>query len=180
MGSPETVVNDASRCCARASFDSCQRRRASASTARSVIMVVASPRRTGGYARRCAPVLSIRSMAAWPPGVSEATEAVPEPPVACDVSVVMPCLNEEQTIGACIRKAQEGLARLGLRGEIIVCDNGSTDRSVEIATALGARVVHERRRGYGSAYMRGIGEARAEQIIIGDSDDTYDFTDLEP
>ena len=96
-----------------------------------------------------------------------------------DVSVVMPCLNEERTIGACIRKAQEAFARLGLRGEIIVCDNGSTDRSVDIALSLGSRVVHERRRGYGSAYMRGIAEARAEFIVMGDSDDTYDFGDLD-
>jgi glycosyltransferase involved in cell wall biosynthesis len=97
-----------------------------------------------------------------------------------EVSLVMPCLNEEQTIGACIEKAIEGFRRLSLRGEIIVCDNGSTDRSVAIATGLGARVVHERRRGYGSAYMRAIAEASADLIIMGDSDDTYDFTDLEP
>ena len=97
-----------------------------------------------------------------------------------DVSVVMPCLNEEETIGPCIQKAREGFRRLGLRGEVIVCDNGSTDRSVEIATLLGAIVVHERRKGYGSAYMHGIAEARAEYIIMGDSDDTYDFADLDP
>src|SRR5947209_4916451 len=97
-----------------------------------------------------------------------------------DLSVVMPCLNEQATIGACIIKALEGIRKLGLRGEIIVCDNGSTDRSVEIASELGARVVYERRKGYGSAYMRAISEARAEFIIMGDSDDTYDFTDLEP
>jgi glycosyltransferase involved in cell wall biosynthesis len=107
--------------------------------------------------------------------------ATPAPLYAVlDVSIVMPCLNEEATIGACIEKARRGLDRLGLRGEIIVADNGSTDRSVEIATALGARVVHERRKGYGSAYMRGIAEARADYIIMGDSDDTYDFTDLDP
>ena len=92
----------------------------------------------------------------------------------------MPCLNEERTIGACIRKAHAAFARLGLRGEVIVCDNGSTDRSIAIAESLGARVVFERRRGYGSAYMRGIAEARAEFIVMGDSDDTYDFGDLDP
>ncbi len=97
-----------------------------------------------------------------------------------DVSIVMPCLNEERTIAACIMKARSAFDRLGLLGEIIVCDNGSTDGSVEIASSLGARVVFERRRGYGSAYMRGIAEARAEFIIMGDSDDTYDFSDLEP
>jgi glycosyltransferase involved in cell wall biosynthesis len=96
-----------------------------------------------------------------------------------DVSVVMPCLNEEATIGACIAKAQQAFERLGVAGEVIVCDNGSSDRSVEIATELGARVVHERRKGYGSAYMRAIGEARSEYIVMGDSDDTYDFGDME-
>ncbi|HEY8284920.1 MAG TPA: glycosyltransferase family 2 protein, partial [Chloroflexota bacterium] len=110
----------------------------------------------------------------------EMIESTPPEPALLDVSIVMPCLNEEQTIGACIEKATEGLRRLGLHGEIIICDNGSTDRSVEIATQFGARVVHERRKGYGSAYMRAITEARAEYIIMGDSDDTYDFTDLEP
>jgi len=101
-------------------------------------------------------------------------------PRLLDVSVVMPCLNEERTIGTCIAKARAAFVRLGLQGEVIVCDNGSTDRSAKIAADHGARVVHERRHGYGSAYMRGIAEAQAEYIIMGDSDDTYDFTNLEP
>jgi hypothetical protein len=94
------------------------------------------------------------------------------------VSVVMPCLNEEQTVGRCVAKARTWLERSGLRGEVIVVDNGSTDRSVEIAAAEGARVIHERRRGYGNAYLRGFAEARGEVIVMGDSDDTYDFSDL--
>ena len=96
-----------------------------------------------------------------------------------DVSVVMPCLNEEASIGACVAKARTAFQALNLRGEVIVCDNGSTDGSVTIATEQGAWVVHERRKGYGSAYMRGIAEAHADLIVMGDSDDTYDFSDLD-
>ena len=95
------------------------------------------------------------------------------------VSVVMPCLNEEATVGVCVAKAVAWLQRAGVSGEVIVVDNGSTDRSVELAEAAGARVIHERRRGYGQAYLRGFAEARSEFVVMGDSDDTYDFTDLD-
>ena len=91
------------------------------------------------------------------------------------VSVVMPCLNEEEAIGACIEKIQRTFANAGLDGEIIVCDNGSTDRSVAIATSLGARVVHEPARGYGRAYQAGFASARGRYLVMGDADDTYDF-----
>jgi len=94
------------------------------------------------------------------------------------VSIVMPCLNEEQTVAVCVEKARGWLDRAGLQGEVIVVDNGSTDRSVELARGAGARVVHERRRGYGQTYLRGFTEARGEIIVMGDSDDTYDFGDL--
>ena len=94
------------------------------------------------------------------------------------VSIVMPCLNEEQTVAICVRKARGWLESAGLQGEVIVVDNGSTDRSVELAEEAGARVVHERRRGYGQTYLRGFTEARGEFIVMGDSDDTYDFSDL--
>jgi glycosyltransferase involved in cell wall biosynthesis len=94
------------------------------------------------------------------------------------ISVVMPCLNEEKTIGPCVSKALEGIRRTGLPGEVIVADNGSTDRSVEIATELGARVVHQPNRGYGNAYRKGFDEARGKYIVMGDSDDTYDFTEI--
>ncbi len=94
------------------------------------------------------------------------------------VSVVMPCLNEEETIGPCIQKAWEGLRLLGLSGEVVVADNGSTDRSVEIAQSLGARVVNQPMKGYGSAYRKGIDEARGDVIVIGDSDLSYDFLDI--
>ncbi len=95
------------------------------------------------------------------------------------VSIVMPCLNEEDTLGTCIQKAQETLAALGIQGEVVVADNGSTDDSVTIAERLGARVVHQPLRGYGAAYLAGIAAAEGQYIVIGDSDDTYDFTDLE-
>lgn len=92
------------------------------------------------------------------------------------VSVVMPCLDEEATVGACIDKIHRTFETHGLAGEIVVCDNGSTDRSVEIATAKGARVVHEPVRGYGSAYLTGFAHARGRFLVMGDADDTYDFT----
>src|SRR5919202_1479358 len=76
------------------------------------------------------------------------------------VSVVMTCLNEEETIGSCVRKALDGIKGTGLPGEVIVSDNGSTDRSVEIATGLGARVIHHTERGYGTAYRAGFEVAR--------------------
>jgi glycosyltransferase involved in cell wall biosynthesis len=94
------------------------------------------------------------------------------------ISVVMPCLNEEATIGACVAKALRGLELAGLCGEVVVADNGSTDRSVQIAEAAGARVVHVPQRGYGNAYLAGFAAARGRLLVMGDSDDTYDFTEL--
>jgi len=96
-----------------------------------------------------------------------------------EVSIVMPCLNEQETIGTCIGKASDSIKRLALDGEIIVVDNGSTDGSAEIAASLGARVIHEPVKGYGSAYIRGFEEARGRYIIMGDSDDSYDWSDIE-
>jgi glycosyltransferase involved in cell wall biosynthesis len=92
------------------------------------------------------------------------------------VSVVLPCLNEEAAIGSCIEKIQRTFASAGISGEIVVCDNGSTDRSVQIAEHLGARVVHQPLRGYGNAYLKGFASARGQYLIMGDADDTYDFT----
>lgn len=96
-----------------------------------------------------------------------------------EVSVVMPCLNEQETLSTCIEKAQRTLTSLSIQGEVIVADNGSTDNSVAIAKCLGARVVHQPQQGYGAAYLAGIAAAQGRYIIVGDSDNTYDFTDLE-
>ena len=95
-----------------------------------------------------------------------------------DISVVMPCLNEAQSVGICVRKALVGIERTGLQGEVVVADNGSTDGSPAIAREAGARVVHQPLRGYGHAYLKGFSEAKGRFIVMGDSDDTYDFTEL--
>lgn len=95
-----------------------------------------------------------------------------------EVSVVLPCLNEEDTVGICVNKIKEVFAKEKISGEIIVVDNGSTDRSRQICESLGVRVVVEPKLGYGAAYLRGLREARASYIIIGDSDNTYDFYDI--
>src|SRR4051794_7557789 len=92
-----------------------------------------------------------------------------------EVSVVMPCLNEEQAIGTCIEKIQQAFRAAGIDGEIVVCDNGSVDRSVEIAKGMGATVVHQPLRGYGQAYLKGFDSARGRFLVMGDADDTYDF-----
>ena len=95
-----------------------------------------------------------------------------------DVSVVIPCLNEAQTIGICVEKARQALKEHNLNGEIIVSDNGSSDDSVAIALSSGARVVHQPKKGYGNAYLKGIASARGKYIVIGDADNTYDFLEL--
>ncbi|MFL5904339.1 MAG: glycosyltransferase family 2 protein, partial [Solirubrobacteraceae bacterium] len=94
------------------------------------------------------------------------------------VSVVIPCLNEAETIEACVTRATEALAAAGLRGEVIVANNGSDDGSAELARGAGAVVVDEPRRGYGSAYLAGFGAARGEYIVMADADLTYDFGDI--
>jgi glycosyltransferase involved in cell wall biosynthesis len=99
---------------------------------------------------------------------------------SCELSIVMPCLNEAQTIGQCIQKARTFLYYNNIDGEIIVADNGSTDDSVNIAKKLGAKVVNVEERGYGAALMGGIAAAKGKYVIIGDSDDSYDFLNLMP
>lgn len=95
-----------------------------------------------------------------------------------EVSVVLPCLNEAETLASCIAKALEGLRASSAAGEVIVSDNGSTDGSPDVARAAGARVVVAEERGYGSALMAGIAAARGRYVIMGDADDSYDFREI--
>jgi glycosyltransferase involved in cell wall biosynthesis len=105
-------------------------------------------------------------------------QAIPAEADACELSVVMPCLNEADTLATCIDKAQTAMRAAGIVGEVIVADNGSTDGSIEIARELGARVVPVAAKGYGSALMGGIAAARGSLIIMGDADDSYDFLEI--
>jgi glycosyltransferase involved in cell wall biosynthesis len=97
-----------------------------------------------------------------------------------EVSIVMPCLNEAETLPTCIEKARRALSEDNIIGEIIVADNGSTDGSQELAAELGARVINVQAKGYGNALMGGIAAARGKYIIMGDADDSYDFSNLRP
>ena len=97
-----------------------------------------------------------------------------------ELSIVMPCLNEAETLAVCIDKAMGYLERSGVVGEVIIADNGSTDGSQDIARAHGARVVDVPAKGYGSALMGGIDAARGQYVIMGDADDSYDFSELQP
>ena len=97
-----------------------------------------------------------------------------------ELTVLMPCLNEAETVATCVSKARGFFDRAGVEGEVLVVDNGSTDGSRELAERAGARVVRERRKGYGRALRTGIDEARGRYIIMGDCDDSYDFSALDP
>lgn len=97
-----------------------------------------------------------------------------------ELTVLLPCLNEAETLEVCVRKALRCLDELGVHGEVLVSDNGSTDGSQELARAAGARVVHAPIRGYGGALMNGIEHARGRYIIMADADDSYDLSNLEP
>jgi glycosyltransferase involved in cell wall biosynthesis len=97
-----------------------------------------------------------------------------------ELTILMPCLNEAETLESCIVKAFKEMERLGIRGEVLIADNGSTDGSQQIGRKAGARVVHVEERGYGGALRGGIGEARGKYVIMGDADDSYDFSKLEP
>jgi glycosyltransferase involved in cell wall biosynthesis len=99
------------------------------------------------------------------------------PKVRLTMSVVIPCLNEATTIAACVRRATTALVDGAIEGEVIVVDNGSEDGSAQLAREAGALVVHERRRGYGNAYMTGLGVAQGEYVLMADADLTYDFSE---
>jgi glycosyltransferase involved in cell wall biosynthesis len=108
------------------------------------------------------------------------SRSIPAQEILPELSIVMPCLNEAETLGTCIRKAQSALAELTIAGELVVADNGSNDGSQEIARRAGARVVNVRERGYGNALRAGMSAALGRWIIIGDADDSYDFGSIAP
>lgn len=95
-----------------------------------------------------------------------------------EVTIVMPCLNEADTLETCVKKAQQALRESGIAGEVVVADNGSTDGSQAIALAMGARLVPVAAKGYGNALMGGISAARGKYVIMGDADDSYDFLEI--
>ena len=97
-----------------------------------------------------------------------------------ELTILMPCLNEAKTVGACINKAQRFLSETDIPGEVLIADNGSTDGSREIAEKLGARVVPVADRGYGAAVIGGIRAATGRYVIMGDADNSYDFFSLMP
>jgi hypothetical protein len=97
-----------------------------------------------------------------------------------DVSIIIPCLNEEKSVSECVTKAMAWLERSGLSGEVLVIDNASTDRTAEVAGAAGARVIHEAKRGKGNAFRTGVRESRGRFIVMSDGDGTYDLSDLDP
>ncbi|HEX9560113.1 MAG TPA: glycosyltransferase family 2 protein, partial [Candidatus Dormibacteraeota bacterium] len=101
-------------------------------------------------------------------------------PAAVEVSIVMPCLNEVETLATCIAKAREAIDKGGYSAEIIVADNGSSDGSQLLARELGARVVDVQRKGYGSALIGGISAAQGRFVVMGDADASYDFAAIAP
>jgi glycosyltransferase involved in cell wall biosynthesis len=101
-------------------------------------------------------------------------------PTAVEISIVMPCLNEVETLATCIEKARRAIETEGLAAEIIVADNGSTDGSQDLARELDVRVVEVARKGYGSALIGGIDAARGKYVVMGDADDSYDFSAIKP
>lgn len=97
-----------------------------------------------------------------------------------ELTILMPCLNEAETIEICINKAKKFINDNHIDGEVLVADNGSTDKSAEIAKSCGARVVYAERKGYGNALIVGCNNARGDYVIMGDADDSYDFVHLLP
>ncbi len=107
-------------------------------------------------------------------------DAATAPPDQPELTILMPCLNEAETLEVCVRKARGFLDSRGVSGEVLIADNGSTDGSQDIAARCGARVVSVADKGYGAALMGGIADARGRFVIMGDADDSYDFTNLMP
>jgi glycosyltransferase involved in cell wall biosynthesis len=112
-----------------------------------------------------------------PSSTSSHEVEIPLPVYEYELSIVMPCLNEADTVGTCVRKAHAAIEKMGIKGEIVIADNGSTDGSQAIASEHGARIVPVAAKGYGNALMGGIAAAKGKYVIMGDADDSYDFGD---
>lgn len=108
----------------------------------------------------------------------DSTDSAPVDTFAYELSVVMPCLNEADTLEVCIEKALRAMKDADIHGEVVVADNGSTDGSIEIGERCGARIVHVEAKGYGNALMGGIEAAKGKFVIMGDADDSYDFLEI--
>ncbi len=123
---------------------------------------------------------SVRSTAAIESGLHQLSSLVESnlDQEVIELSIVMPCLNEADTLATCIKKCQQVIQQHGYCAEILIADNGSTDGSIEIAQSLGARVVHVSAKGYGNALRGGIAAARGKYVIMGDADDSYDFLEI--
>ena len=113
------------------------------------------------------------------PEVANAVQLTPDE-APLELSIVMPCLNEAETLATCIKKARNWLIKNNVSGEVIVADNGSTDGSQTIAGVMGARVINVTTKGYGSALMGGIKAAHGKYVVMGDADDSYNFSHLGP
>src|SRR5262249_19487668 len=112
-------------------------------------------------------------------GTHEVTSQKTENACEFELTILMPCLNEAETLATCVRKAKGFLARTGISGEVLIADNGSTDDSRRIAEALGARVISTQQKGYGAALIGGIEAARGQYTVMGDADDSYDFASID-
>jgi glycosyltransferase involved in cell wall biosynthesis len=112
--------------------------------------------------------------------MAESFELLEKSKIKVELSIVMPCLNESETLGKCIKQAKAFIEKEKIAGEVLVSDNGSTDGSLEIAVNNGARLVHAETRGYGAALQKGIESAEGRYIIMGDADESYDFSNLMP
>ncbi len=130
----------------------------------------------GNSNKKIEPDMTINAETQLPTQEKEPTAR--HPAAELDVSVVIPCLNEANSLALCIEKAMKAFQQSGLRGEVIVADNGSTDGSIEIAKFNGASVLHVADRGYGAALKAGIAASRGEYVVMGDADDSYDFSEV--
>jgi hypothetical protein len=121
----------------------------------------------------------LRSAPSSHQGSIESGEGAPNAPLDVELTILMPCLNEAETVSVCVRKARSFIERMGIFGEVLVADNGSTDGSIELAQAAGARVERISDKGYGNALIGGIQAARGRYVIMADADDSYDFSSLD-